>query len=351
MKRSRLLAASVVSDPRQAPSPVAAGDPLLLLDAVAQPFALADLRGRIVALNAAARTTFGWQRGWSLDERLSIPARESGGDAAELARLLHGEGALLGRTLEADAHHRDGHRIPIQLTVTLLDGAQEPCLAVSMADMTERERARAALDQAQSRTADAFAASGVGVAVVGLDGRFLEVNPALCRLLDRDEESLLRCSFQELTHPDDLELDLEQLRSTLAGVLDRYHLAKRYLRADGGIVWAMLTVTIVRDRDGRPRHFVSQVQDITDRKTSEDELRRYTAQLATLVDTDPLTGLANRRALTAAIEAAQRGAEDEPWSLAGAQLDGDGTTLVAGTQRLAEALAGRGLLAHLGGGE
>src|ERR1019366_1615311 len=116
-------------------------------------------------------------------------------------------------------------------------------------------------------------------------------NPALCRLLARDAETLLVSSFQELTHPDDLAADVEQFERALAGEIDSYQISKRYLLPDGGIVWGLLTLTIVRDASDAPQHFVAQVQDITDRKTSQGELRRYAAQLQALSKQDPVTGL------------------------------------------------------------
>lgn len=86
----------------------------------------------------------------------------------------------------------------------------------------------------------------IGVAVVSLDGRFVKVNRSLCELTGYVEADLLQKSFQDITHPDDLELDLEQAGKLLSGDIDCYEIEKRYLRSDGSALWILLTGTIVR---------------------------------------------------------------------------------------------------------
>ena len=94
--------------------------------------------------------------------------------------------------------------------------------------------------------------SPIGMALVGLDGRLLMVNRALSEMLGYDESELTRRGFQELTHADDLDADLELLGQTIAGERDAYRLRKRYLHADGSVVWGDLSVALVHDPGGRP---------------------------------------------------------------------------------------------------
>lgn len=124
-----------------------------------------------------------------------------------------------------------------------------------------------------------FSRAAVGIALVGLDGRFLRMNPALCRILGRDEPALRRATFQEITHADDLGMDLGLVRQLLDGDADHYALEKRYLRPDGGTVWANLTVTLVSDAAGLPQHFVSIIEDITTRRHTEAALQKLRQQL------------------------------------------------------------------------
>lgn len=150
-------------------------------------------------------------------------------------------------------------------------------------DVTDRVRAEAALRVSEEQFRSAFRDSGIGMALVSTGGRFLRVNRSLCELLGYAEADLLATDFQALTHPDDLGRDLGQLGALLAGELGTYTLEKRYVRADGRTVWATLTVSLVRGADGLPAHFVSQIQDITERKRVEAELLRTLRERETLI--------------------------------------------------------------------
>jgi diguanylate cyclase (GGDEF)-like protein/PAS domain S-box-containing protein len=134
----------------------------------------------------------------------------------------------------------------------------------------------------------AFADAPIGMGLVALDGRWLKVNRVLCELTGHSEEQLLRLTFQELTHPDDLDADLELVRQVLAGAIDGYRIEKRYFNAAGEVIWINLAASLVRDSDGEPLHFIAQIEDISERRKLHAELRR-------LADDDPLTGLWNRR--------------------------------------------------------
>jgi PAS domain S-box-containing protein len=119
-----------------------------------------------------------------------------------------------------------------------------------------------------------FANAPIGMALVAPDGSWLRVNPALCELLGRSEEQLLALTFQDLTHPDDLDSDLGLLARVARGELERYRMEKRYLRPDGDIVAADLSVSVVRDADGAPAYYISQIVDVTDRRRMEATVAR-----------------------------------------------------------------------------
>jgi two-component system phosphate regulon sensor histidine kinase PhoR len=121
--------------------------------------------------------------------------------------------------------------------------------------------------------------SPIGMAMVGLDGHLLMVNVALCDMLGYDAEELSRRGFQELTHPADLDADLELYSQTVAGEIDSYRLRKRYLRADGHVVWGDLSVALVRGRDGEPLHCIAQILDVTEQRNHEERLEAARAQL------------------------------------------------------------------------
>jgi PAS domain S-box-containing protein len=124
----------------------------------------------------------------------------------------------------------------------------------------------------------AFRHAPIGKALVGLDGRFLRINEAFARITGYDAAALLELDFQTITHPDDLDADVEQLRRLTARELDSYQLDKRYIRADGETVWVRLSVSMVSDSDGTPRHYVAQVQDQTEQRATEAALRESEAR-------------------------------------------------------------------------
>jgi PAS domain S-box-containing protein len=119
----------------------------------------------------------------------------------------------------------------------------------------------------------------VGIALVGLDGHFLRVNAALCRILGYAADELLALDFQQLTHPDDLDTDLHFLEQLVAGDIPSYRMRKRYLHAQGHHVWADLSVSLVRDSEGTPIHFVSHVADLTEEVEAADRIEQVNREL------------------------------------------------------------------------
>ena len=143
----------------------------------------------------------------------------------------------------------------------------------SVIDITERRRAEEALRETEQRFRSTFEQAAVGIAHVSLDGRWTMVNERLCEITGYSRGELLGRTFQEITHPDDLNADLGNLNRLLAGEIERYTMNKRYVRKDGEHVWVDLTVSLIRKLDGAPKYFISVVEDITTRKQAEEALR------------------------------------------------------------------------------
>jgi len=171
-----------------------------------------------------------------------------------------------------------------------------------------------ALIASETRFTATFEQAAVGIAHVGLDGSWLNVNRRCLEIVGYSREELLKMTFADITHPDDLEADWAFVRELLAGQRETYSMEKRYFAKDQSLVWVNLTVSLVKKLDGSPDYFISVIEDITLRKRIErerDELiaeleervRQRTAELEMLTLTDPLTGIANRRSFELCLEA------------------------------------------------
>jgi len=155
-------------------------------------------------------------------------------------------------------------------------------------DITERQQREAALQESEDRFRSTFDAAAIGMALVSLEGRFLQANDALCRIVGYTPAELQQKTFQDITHPDDLETDLALMRELLAGTRASYQMEKRYLHKDGHVIWILLSGSAVRDASGKVLYFIAQILDITERKALLEKLELQATK-------DYLTGLSNRR--------------------------------------------------------
>ena len=164
-------------------------------------------------------------------------------------------------------------------------------VAQIFANALARKRADEELREIADLNRATFDQAAVGIAHVGTDGRWLHVNDRLCAILGYPREELLRLTFQDITHPEDLAMGLHHVRQLLSGEIKTFSTEKRYLRKDRSLVWAHLTVSLVRTAAGEPRHFIAIVEDITDRKHAEDETRELRDNLTHLARVNTLGAL------------------------------------------------------------
>jgi PAS domain S-box-containing protein len=133
----------------------------------------------------------------------------------------------------------------------------------------------------------AFDRSPYGISVVSLDGRWLEINEAYCRMLGYERAELIGTSFRDFNHPDDVAEDREFLAAAIAGTVVSSDREKRYVRKDGSVLWARVQAQIVRDEAGEPLYFVSHVQDIAERRAAQEMQRESERTLRSVIDNTP----------------------------------------------------------------
>ena len=264
-----------------------------ILESAHEAFISIDGEGRIVEWSSQAERDFGWARadviGRSLAETI-LPENDLEHYQPALQRMLGGDSRLLGRRLEVTATRRNGIRFPVEMTFNGIRTSDGHRYNAFVQDISERRRSEEALHQANQRFRSAFDDAAIGMAIVSVEGRFLRVNRALVELIGYSEDELVGLGFSDITHPEDLGEGLQALEEMVEGLRDRYQVEKRYLNADGHVIWTDLSSTVVRDGDGRPLYLLSQIQDISERKESE-------ARLAHRASHDELTGLPNRGVL------------------------------------------------------
>ncbi len=136
----------------------------------------------------------------------------------------------------------------------------------------QRHRDALRLRESEERFGSVFEFAAIGMAIVSLDGRWLRVNQAICGIVGYSADELLQSDFQSITHPDDLAMDLNFTQEMLEGKRSYYAMEKRYLHKAGHSIWIMLSVSLVRDEHGAPQYFISQIQDISERRRLEQSL-------------------------------------------------------------------------------
>lgn len=235
-----------------------------------------DPEGRVATWNVGAERNEGYTGAEIIGRHFSIfyPAQEV--TAGEPARALARAAANGREEREGWRMRKDGTRFWANVVITALRTPKGELLGFSKItrNTTESRRAEAALRESEERFRNSFELAGIGMAIIGLDGRWLRVNRTLADIVGYEPEELLKKTFHDITHPDDLAPNVAHVRTLLSGARRYYRMEKRYIHREGQIVWINLTASLVRDAAGSPVHFVAQVEDITQRRQLEASLAK-----------------------------------------------------------------------------
>lgn len=179
----------------------------------------------------------------------------------------------MGKGLDLMAKRKDGSTFYAEISISPLEIEGKRIILASVRDVTETRNLYNQLKTSNEQFKGAFEYSAIGMALVSTEGKWLKVNKSVCDIVGYDEEELLKVTFQDITHPDDLDLDLEYLGEMLRGERETYQMEKRYFHKKGHIVWVLLSVSMAKDADDNPLHFVSQIKDISERREAEKALK------------------------------------------------------------------------------
>lgn len=194
------------------------------------------------------------------------------------------------RDLELLLVRKDGTKMPVLVSASAVKDTAGNFIKSrsTLFDISERQQTQDALLVSEERFRGAFANASTGMALVSPQGKWLQVNQSLCQMIGYSEKELLVTTFQAITHPDDLDIDLSYVHQMLKGEISTYQMEKRYFHKLGHVIWVLLSVSLVWDTTGKPLYFVSQIQDITARKRTEEELRWQEALLRAMANASPL---------------------------------------------------------------
>jgi diguanylate cyclase (GGDEF)-like protein/PAS domain S-box-containing protein len=297
-----------------------------ILETSQEAFISIDEDGLVREWNPQAERLFGWPRDEIMGRpvvQTIIPRRHRDAHLRAVTRFLErGELPMGARRLEVEGLRRDGTEVPVELSISALREGEEWRFHAFVRDISERQATEAALREAEERFRKAFDDSRVGMALIGLDGSFQRVNRALCEICGRTESALVGRRFGDIIYSDDRDREVEAVREVADGESYGHRGETRCEHARGHPVWISLTVSPIYDSHGTLSYLIAQIEDISERKESEERLTRQALH-------DSLTGLPNRTLFADRVRmaTARRGAQ----GFAIIYLDLDGFKLVNDT--------------------
>jgi PAS domain S-box-containing protein/putative nucleotidyltransferase with HDIG domain len=240
--------------------------------------------GEILSWNPGAERMYGYSAEQAIGQSLWLLVPLEGREGIRDIHAIVEHGTCF-MHYETARIRKDGRAVDVSLGMWPLRDSSGAVVGTSCIgrDITDQKAAEAVLQASRERYRATFEQAAVGMAQVGLDGRWLDANDCLCRMLGYTLEELQSLTFADLAHPDERDRDLEALQTMLTSGIGTHYVEKRYIAKDGQAVWANVAVSIARDAAGKPGYLVTVVEDIRNRKEAENSLLAANARLKTMV--------------------------------------------------------------------
>ncbi|HET6312283.1 MAG TPA: PAS domain S-box protein, partial [Chloroflexia bacterium] len=239
----------------------------------------------ILEVNSAAQARYGYTRQEFIAMRMTdLKAHE------EMPRLVeNGNGNKVNDgqySIQIKHRCKDGRVMDVQLVSQGMEFAGHRAAMVVAEEITERKKAEEALRESEQRFRAMFEGAAIGTALVDLDGHYIKANPALERMLGYASDELRNIRLGDITHTDDLQRSMEPFTQLVNGHKDFYHIEQRFVCRDGSVTWANLTMSLVRGNRRKPQFCIAMVENITERKNTQEQVKRQLERLAALRNID-----------------------------------------------------------------
>lgn len=284
--------ATNISDLREAQEALAESEALFrgTFENAAVGITLVDLDGNWIDVNRRFCEMMGYSRQALMGSSFTIVTHP---DDIEDDRRRFGQmkqGLMDNYFVEKRYIHHDGRMLWVDLyRAVQRDENGKPVYTIAVIiDITQRKRAEENLRQSEAKFRAVFEQAAIGMGRVRFeDARWIDVNDAFCAMLGYSRDEMLSTPWPQITHQDDVDLDLIPFKKLAKGEIDSYSVEKRFIHKQGHFVWARLTLSLVRDSVGGPDYETAVIEDITDRKNAEEALRESERRFRELADSMP----------------------------------------------------------------
>jgi PAS domain S-box-containing protein len=294
-------------------------------------YILVHRNGKIIFVNPASALALGFTPGEILGSDITDHLAPESRDLTTDMALQRLKGADV-PPYEIILIAKNGERKITEVRGSVIDYDGEPAILNVLTDITVRKEAEDRLRESEEKFRIAFEDAAIGMIIGGVDGSFLEVNTAFSEMLGRHPQEILSCSYSEVTHANDIEKTRIMRESLLSGERRTVHFDKRYLHANGSTVWGHVSTFLIHHQDGTPAYFISHIQDITERRRIEEEVRKAVKQITSNMEQMAILNdtIRNPLAVIVALTDMERGESHDKIMESAREIDGIITRLDSG---------------------